>query len=102
MAVTTSTASGGGAGAGFLAQERQTSPARKSLESLIVEKTTLCGTGATGSGISTSSVIAKTITGPSRARFRITSSAIEAYAYRLDWMIRQFSRKEIAMRQNQI
>src|ERR1700719_3538828 len=40
MTVATSTASGGGVGACFLAQERETSPARRTTDSFVVKRLT--------------------------------------------------------------
>src|SRR5437016_11637072 len=58
MTVATSTAGDeGGGGACFLAQERQTSPARKNPESLIVKKWTFRRAGTRGAGMSASDVL---------------------------------------------
>src|ERR1700674_1248485 len=57
MTVATSTASGGGAGACFLAQERQTSPARRNIESFFVKKLAFRGCRIRDAGISASDVL---------------------------------------------
>jgi hypothetical protein len=58
MTVATSTGRGGpGGAAGFFAQERQTSPARRNLESFIVEKLVVRGSRARDAGIEASEVL---------------------------------------------
>src|ERR1700681_3949659 len=57
MTVATPTASGGDAGAGFLAQQRETRPARKNTETLAVERPTFRGCRIRDAGISASDVV---------------------------------------------